>query len=477
MKKLLKISFLICILQFEICNLIAQPSITWYKIYGYPQFGPYNETARCITVANNGYYFVLGAKEDNNNSAYILKINDFGDTLFSKTINSVGVIYAAVSSGDGGCVFTGNGAYTIKIDSNGNIVWQKNYNNYIVQLYDIKKTNDGGYIACGFRADSSTGYVIKLNFLGDFVWQHSLPQTSYTSSFGSVVEATNGGYVITGSDSNKILLLRTDNSGNVIWQKDYSVINRQANGLSINSVNHGYVIFGNTTDSTSPLDTKTYFIRVDTSGNVKFTKIFPFYKNDAFQYAKVINSNRYIFTTFSYAYLVNDTSFAKVSITDSLGNILHQNIFTAQNFVILHSILPLANSDIIFTGTIKNMSLEDILIIRSDSSLNAPPNGLKNISSNAPDKFNLYQNYPNPFNPVTKIKFDVGKTYNQNVSVIRILIYDETGRLIRKIFDGFLRSGTYEIEFNAENLPSGIYFYTLVNNLNIVLTRKLVLLK
>ena len=70
-----------------------------------------------------------------------------------------------------------------------------------------------------------------------------------------------------------------------------------------------------------------------------------------------------------------------------------------------------------------------------------------------PTQFKLYQNYPNPFNPVTVIKFDVPVD-----SYIRLNIYDIKGQLVTELSSGHYRSGTYEVKFDAANLPSGIFF-------------------
>jgi subtilisin-like proprotein convertase family protein len=76
-----------------------------------------------------------------------------------------------------------------------------------------------------------------------------------------------------------------------------------------------------------------------------------------------------------------------------------------------------------------------------------------NISSNVPDKFNLYQNYPNPFNPVTKIKIEIPKS-----QLVKLIVYDVLGREIKTILNQAMNAGIYEYEFNGSSLSSGIYF-------------------
>ncbi|WKZ69495.1 MAG: M20/M25/M40 family metallo-hydrolase [Melioribacteraceae bacterium] len=92
--------------------------------------------------------------------------------------------------------------------------------------------------------------------------------------------------------------------------------------------------------------------------------------------------------------------------------------------------------------------------------------------------FNLEQNYPNPFNPTTKIKFTlptVGTTHELFLQT-QLVVYDILGREIKTILNKPMRGGTYEIEFDAGSLSSGVYFYALSYGNNIK-TRKMILLR
>lgn len=73
-----------------------------------------------------------------------------------------------------------------------------------------------------------------------------------------------------------------------------------------------------------------------------------------------------------------------------------------------------------------------------------------------PSQFNLAQNYPNPFNPTTKIDFELPKEGN-----VKLYVYDNSGKEVAMIANGFRAAGYYTVEFNASNLASGIYFYKL----------------
>jgi hypothetical protein len=94
------------------------------------------------------------------------------------------------------------------------------------------------------------------------------------------------------------------------------------------------------------------------------------------------------------------------------------------------------------------------IIIRETSG--DDPNGIQPISGNIPTAYSLDQNYPNPFNPVTNIKFGIPKAGN-----VRLVIYDISGREVKRLVDESLNAGYYNADFNAANLASGVYFYRI----------------
>ncbi len=107
----------------------------------------------------------------------------------------------------------------------------------------------------------------------------------------------------------------------------------------------------------------------------------------------------------------------------------------------------------------------------------AAPFGIQIISNEVPEKFSLEQNYPNPFNPSTKIKFSIAEQTH-----VELKIFDVTGREITNLINRRLMAGTYEYEWNASNLPSGVYFYNLTAlnsqyGFNYTFTKKMVVVK
>lgn len=97
--------------------------------------------------------------------------------------------------------------------------------------------------------------------------------------------------------------------------------------------------------------------------------------------------------------------------------------------------------------------------------------GINAINTDIPSKYFLSQNYPNPFNPVTNIKFDIPQRSNVEISIFDIL-----GKEISVLVNEELNPGTFEVNWDASNFPSGVYFYKIETE-DFSESRKMVLLK
>ena len=93
------------------------------------------------------------------------------------------------------------------------------------------------------------------------------------------------------------------------------------------------------------------------------------------------------------------------------------------------------------------------------------------ISSEIPEGFSLYQNYPNPFNPLTNIRFDILKSSN-----VKLIVYNILGKEITILVNEKLTAGSYKVDWNASDYPSGVYFYKLITY-EYVAVKKMVLIK
>lgn len=103
--------------------------------------------------------------------------------------------------------------------------------------------------------------------------------------------------------------------------------------------------------------------------------------------------------------------------------------------------------------------------------------GVKNENGDIPETFTLEQNYPNPFNPTTNIRFAVAKA-----GMAKLEVYSLDGQLVNILVNTELSPGTYTAQWDAKSVsgftvPSGIYLYRLTVGSDVVLTKKMVLVK
>lgn len=97
--------------------------------------------------------------------------------------------------------------------------------------------------------------------------------------------------------------------------------------------------------------------------------------------------------------------------------------------------------------------------------------GIQQISTNVPAGYRLEQNYPNPFNPVTNIEFSIPKSGH-----VKLSVFDINGKLVTILADQNLSLGTYNADFDAAYLSTGVYFYTLETN-SFIQTKRMILVK
>ncbi|HPD67970.1 MAG TPA: putative Ig domain-containing protein [Ignavibacteriales bacterium] len=95
----------------------------------------------------------------------------------------------------------------------------------------------------------------------------------------------------------------------------------------------------------------------------------------------------------------------------------------------------------------------------------------KFADNSLPRDFGLEQNYPNPFNPTTVIKYQI--PYD---GYITLKVYDILGKEVVTLVNDYVTAGYYSYNFNASNLPSGVYFYSL-NSGKLKITKKMILVK
>jgi hypothetical protein len=148
-------------------------------------------------------------------------------------------------------------------------------------------------------------------------------------------------------------------------------------------------------------------------------------------------------------YYCDTSNFSWRSLSDNLSNTDVQSIIVSGNNLVIGT-----NHSGIFYRNISSIT------------------SIADNSENILPVVHLLQNYPNPFNPNTKIKYSLAKT-----SDVKITVLNGLGQIVTRLVNAQqIPAGNYEINFNADHLATGIYFYNIQTG-DFAQTKKMVLLK
>ncbi len=296
---------------------------TWQKTFG----GSDDDYAEAITPTKDGGFIVAGGTGSFGNGGgdvYLIKIDKNGNKIWQKTFggSKYDEAKAITPTKDGGFIvagFTdsfGNGGedvYLIKIDKDGNKIWQKTFGG---SDYDearaITPTKDGGFIVAGFTSSFGNGYsdiyLIKIDKNGNKIWQKTFGG-SYNNEAEAITPTKDGGFIVAGhTDSfgnggNDVYLIKIDKNGNKIWQKTFGGSDWDR-AYAITPTKDGGFIVAGYTSSFGNGGNDVYLIKIDKNGNKIWQKTFGGSKYDE---AKAITPTK-------------DGGFIVAGYTSSFGN-------------------------------------------------------------------------------------------------------------------------------------------------------------
>ena len=344
---------------------------------------------------------------------WILKTDINGNLLWQKclggTDNEEGVSGMEVNGGyviaghsgssDGDATFNNGWSdfWLLKIDSFGNLLWQKSYGgDDIEKIYGLASGINGEIIVVGSTSSENTGdvtgfhgsinsdvWVVKCDSVGNLKWQRCLGGTAPEeySQIGTdingniyIVSSTisNDGDVNCNINGNDIWLAKLDTASNVLWNKCYG-------GTEMDYIydfkisNDKILLTGRSESSDGDLSqnygyTDAWILAIDTSGNIIFSKSYGGSLTDAFHSIVLTNNNIVaagMTMSSDHDVTMNFPGFnnidAWIVVTDLTGNLLWQNTYGGSGQDEIQSIVSINNNKILFAGNTNTPNDGDIV--------------------------------------------------------------------------------------------------------------------
>ena len=228
-----------------------------------------------------------------------------------------------IQTSDGGYLLCGSresNFFLLKVDVNGNISWAKDYNKANEDyLNSVKQTSDGGYVAVGSTRlssnDSLDAYILKVDASGNFQWGATWKNNLVNSDdvFYDVEEDPGNGYIAvgylsevynSGNDTTlDVLVIKTDNNGNLIYGKALGEDDDSEVGYSILRDGTDFYVTGYT--EKNAVGTDAFFLKMDNSATASFTRTYNYGLTDiGNKVIKQTNGNFAIFGTDAFNFNV-----------------------------------------------------------------------------------------------------------------------------------------------------------------------------
>jgi len=456
MKTLLKIVLLAGILISISKNANAQKPITWQRTYG---DGNIDYGYSIVQTPDEGY-IAVGRKRINTTSfMFAMRLNKYGDTIWTKTFLANEASQIEMLSDSNYLICSGFlNDPLIKINIDGNILWTKN--------------NSGGYIKpsiySGFFLDRESS-IIKYNDSGQFIWNFDYEKyydNGYPTDYA--VRPDNSLLIIgiiddTLSECNRFII-RADSLGQFISVRKFN-----SDYLPSKMICSGSDKFAFTGDDKDG----AFLVKYDTLGNLIWIKNYDNGPPESVEERSLIQTidNGYAIT--GYYNNGNFNYFMRIIKTDSFGNEQFRKLYGFNDNDQAYCIRQTKDTGYVLIGIRDNHNLGDIYIVKTDKTGYAnPPVSIIYKSTINLTEYQLFQNFPNPFNPVTDIRFSIKKS-----NFIKINLYDINGKIVKELVNDFKNSGDYKIKFIGYNFSSGVYFYSLFADNELIETKKMLLIK
>ena len=266
------------LVDIAVMKLDSAGDLVWHKRYE----GSDYDSHVSIRQTLDGGYIMLGYSDSfGGEQIFVTKLEDDGDIVWQRAYDNFSepphseTALPIEQTSDGGYILVADD-HVVKLDYNGLCVWSKVYG---VSINHVEQTIDGGYIVagCGNGAYGSLDFIImKLDSEGNIAWQKTFGGGGYDCAT-SIKQASDGRYIVVGRSSSfgggtNLWILELDSTGNVSWQKIYQGRNSDYNPKVAITSDNGCLI--GTTFTNEQNDWFLWILKVDSSGEIPGCDVF-----------------------------------------------------------------------------------------------------------------------------------------------------------------------------------------------------------
>jgi PKD repeat protein len=484
-------------------------NVDWFQTYG--DTGP--DQANCVKQTIDGGYIITGSKyifDELDSDLWLIKTDENGNIEWEHTyggtdydsgrsvIQTLDENYLVAGSTTDNFYTDGPLGWVLKTDAQGNEIWNNIFGTYFTSevFESIEETLDGGYILAGskpyYTYSPHEAWLVKIDEEGNQEWEEYFGDEGY-DSFKSVIQTTDGGYIMSGSLDTapfgeghyKAWLVKTDSYGNFEWEQTYGDSDEYNAGRSaMQTLDEGYFLAGWIENLGSQRD--VFLTKTDCDGNIQAVVDFGGNNNDAAYAAITSNDGSYIVTGYTTSYGAGSSDlwllkigsiYADFTANPTSGPAPLEVQFEDQSYGDISNWQWDFDNDGIIdsneqnpTYTYSEDGLYTVSLTVSDETntdteikvdyINVSVSGVESETISL--ETTLLGNYPNPFNPTTTISFSILDHSN-----IELSIYNIKGQKVKQLISDQLSTGEHSIIWNGDDnddkqVSSGVYLYKLI---------------